>query len=163
MVRPILSLIALLATVVYTQPASAGPYADDLAKCFIQSSSSDDKTIFVQWMFGEMTLHPSVQSMSSVTDEQRNSLTQKAADYYQRLIFKDCRQQTIDALKYEGFAAMAFGGQTLGAVATREMMSNPKTQAGLAALNASLDKQKMVELLKDAGLPVPATLTQPAK
>lgn len=163
MVRPILGLIALIATVVCTQPASAGPYADDLAKCFVQSSTSHDKTVFVQWLFAEISLHPSLQSMSSVTDQQRNSITKEASDYYQRLMFKDCRQQTVAALKYEGVTALLLGFRALGGAAMREMMSNPKTRAGLAAFNTSLDKQKMAELLKDAGLPVPAASTQPTK
>lgn len=158
-----LGLIAVLGAMFYSQTASAGPYADDLAKCFVKSSTTNDKIIFSQWMFAELALHPSIRSMSSVTDEQRKGLTKSSSDYYQRLLFQDCRQQTIDALKYEGATAIIYGSQILGQVAMRDMMSNPETRAGLADLTKTLDKQKMADLLKDAGLPVPASLTQPAK
>lgn len=163
MVRFILSLIALVATAVYAQRASAGPYADDLAKCFVQSSSVDDKTLFVEWMFAELSLNPSVAPLTSITDEQRAAFTRKSADYYQRLLFKDCRQQAIDGLKYEGPTAMVAGFRIIGEVAVRELMNNPKTRAGLATLNASLDKEKLVELFKAAGLAAPAGTAQPAK
>ena len=161
--RFILSLIALVATAVYAERALAGPYANDLAKCFVQSSSSDDKTQFVDWMFAELSLNPSVAPFSSITDEQRAAFTRKSADYYQRLLFKDCRQQSIDALKYEGPTALVAGFRLIGEVAVRELMNNPKTRAGMAALSASVDKGKLVELLKEAGLPAPAGTVQPAK
>jgi hypothetical protein len=163
MVRLGLSAIALLATAVYAPEALAGPYANDIAKCFVQSSSIDDKTVFVKWMFAELSLNPSVQSLSSITDEQRDALTRKAVEYYQRLLFVDCRQPTVDALKYEGPGALVFGFSIIGQVAARELMNNPKTQAGMAAMSAAVDKEKLAELLKDAGLPAPAGTAQPTK
>ncbi|SDT14965.1 hypothetical protein [Bradyrhizobium canariense] len=112
----------------------------------------------------ELSLNPSVQPLSSITDEQRDALTRQSVEYYRRLLFTDCRQQTIDALKYEGPVAMTSGFQTIGAVAARELMSHPKTQAGMKALTAAIDKGKMAELYKDAGLPTPGFETvQPAK
>ncbi|MEO6842372.1 MAG: hypothetical protein ABI192_16625 [Bradyrhizobium sp.] len=80
------------------------------------------------------------------------------------LLFKDCRQQTIDALKYEGPTALVYGFQTIGSVAARELMSHPKTQAGMKAVTAAIDKAKMAELYRDAGMAAPAPETvQPAK
>jgi hypothetical protein len=162
-VRFALSLIALVAATICAQRAWAGPYADDLAKCFVQSSSVDDKTLFVEWMFAELSLNPSVAPLTSLTDAQRVAFTQKSADYYQRLMFKDCRQQMIDGLKYEGPAAMTAGFRIIGQVAVREMMSNPKTQAGMAALTKSLNKEKLVELYKEAGLTAPNSIAQPTQ
>jgi hypothetical protein len=162
-VRFFLSLIALVGAAVYAQPASAGPYADDLAKCFVQSSSIDDKTLFIEWMFAELSLNPAVAPLTSITDEQRAVFTRKSADYYQRLLYKDCRHQVIDGLKYEGPSAMAAGFRIIGQVAVREMMNNPNTRAGMAALTASLDKEKLVELYKEAGLAAPAAAALPAK
>src|SRR6201999_1820595 len=135
-------LIILVGATFYVPYASAGPYANDLAKCFVQSSSTDDKTHFVDWMFAELSLNPSVAPLSSVTDEQRDAFTRKSADYYQRLLFKDCRQQSVDALKYEGTAALVTGFQIMGEVAVRELMNNAKTRAGMATLSASVDKNK---------------------
>ena len=163
MVRFVFSLITLAATAVYSQGASAGPYSNDLAKCFVQSSSLDDKTVFVEWMFAELALNPSVAPLSSITEEQRDTFTQKSVDYYQRLLFKDCRQQSIDALKYEGSTALIFGFETIGQVAARELMNNPKTRAGMAALERNVDKKKLVELFQEAGVAPPAGTTQSAK
>jgi len=47
-------------------PAVAGPYSDDLAKCLVRSTTPEDKTLLVQWMFATMALqrelfaHPDV-------------------------------------------------------------------------------------------------------
>ena len=58
---------------------------------------------------------------------------------------------------------MVSGFRTIGQVAVREQMNNPKTRAGMATLTASLDKEKLVELYKEAGLAAPAGTALPAK
>lgn len=162
MVRAALfGLVVLISMASYAERASAGPYSDDLAKCWVQHSSTDDKILFTRWMFAELSLNPALQSMTSITDDQRDALSRAASNYYQRLMFTDCRQQLVDALKYEGPTAIIFASKTLGGVATREMMNNPKTMAGLASLNTNFDKQKMANLLKEAGL-TPATGLTPS-
>ena len=40
------------------QNASAGVFADELSKCLVKSSSTDDRVLLVQWMFGALSLHP---------------------------------------------------------------------------------------------------------
>jgi hypothetical protein len=160
-VRALLGLVILLSQIIFAEQASAGPYSDDVAKCWVQHSSVDDKILFTKWMFAELVLNPALQSMASITDDQRATLTRDVSDYYQRLLFTDCRREMVDALKYEGSTAIIFASQTIGGVATREIMNNPKTTAGMATLGSNIDKQKMADLLKEAGLPQP--LVQPAK
>jgi hypothetical protein len=132
--------------------ALAGPYSDDLAKCFVRSTSDSDKMVFGQWMFAALSLNPSLSPMMSITQQQRDDLNHKATDYYQRLMFSDCRQQTVDALKYEGATAIGFSFQILGQVAARSLMSEPHAQEGMKVMRQNIDKEKLTALLKDAGL-----------
>src|SRR5262249_38877401 len=114
-------------------------------------------------MFAELSLNPAVAPLTAIADEQRATFTRKSADYYQRLLFKDCRQQVLDGLKYEGPPAMVAGFRMIGQVAVREMMNNPNTRAGMASLTASLDKEKLVALYKEAGVTAPAAAAPPAQ
>ena len=76
-------------------------------------------------------------------------LRQFPLEYYQRLLFADCRKPTVDALKYEGAGALVFGFSIIGQVAARELMNNPKTQAGMAAMSAAVDKEKLADKIED--------------
>jgi hypothetical protein len=154
--------IALAAASLHISQASAGPYSDDVVRCFMKSSSAEDKTLFMQWSFAELSLNPSVQALSAVTDEQRAAFTKQLVKYYERLLFTDCRQQAIDAVKFEGPTAVTPAFSMVGQVATRELLSDPKTRAGMKALIAGIDKQKLVEIY-GAGSAMPAPDAQAAK
>ncbi len=149
-------------------PAVAGVYTDDLSKCLVKASGSEGQATLVQWIFSSLALNPVVKPLSAVTDAQRDALNRKTADLYQRLLFADCRTETVAALKYEGAHALEAGFEVLGQVATRGLMTDPSTASGLAAYSTYLDKAKMVELFKEAGLtaqnpPAAASAQTPAQ
>src|SRR5262249_28277691 len=59
---------AFAAALALARSATAGPYADDMAKCFVAATTSQDKTTLVQWMFAASSLHPAVKAMTTVSD-----------------------------------------------------------------------------------------------
>lgn len=136
--------------------ASAGLYSDDLARCLVAKSSDADKITLMQWMFSAMTAHPAVQSMTNITATQREAFTKKGADLFQRLMFVDCRTETVGALKNEGSPAIEAGFQVLGQVAARGLMSDPAVAAQMGSVAKAMDASKLAALAKEAG-------TQPAK
>jgi hypothetical protein len=134
--------------------AYAGPYTDDLSKCVVKATTPDDQIVFMQWMFSALTLHPAVSNLTSMTPEQRAAFQKKAADLFVRLLTVDCRQQALDAAKYEGGTAIATSFQLFGGAAMRGLTSNPEVAAGMQGLGASLQhNEKWLALLHDAGLP----------
>ena len=134
--------------------AHAGVYTDDLSKCLVKSSDNNDRVTLVQWMFAALTLHPSVQSLASVNAEQRSTVNKKMASIFVRLLAENCRKETIDALKYEGPAALGVSFQVLGQVAGRDLMTEQHVANGMGELEADLGgDEKLKSLLKDAGVP----------
>jgi len=121
-----LLLTAAMTAFFFSQPASAGVFTDEFAKCLVSSSSQDDQTQLAQWIFSAMTVHPSIQSMSKVTAEERAKVDAKTADLFVRLITKDCKSQSINALKNEGDSAMEAAFSVLGQVAMRRLMGDPQ-------------------------------------
>ncbi len=138
-----------------TTCASAGIYSDEMAKCLVKSSTADDQTLLVQWIFSAMAAHPAVKPMTNVTAEQQTDFNRKVADLAQRLTIVDCHKETVDALKYEGPASFEQSFSILGQVAMRGMMSNPLVATDLGALSGFMDRTKIEALAKEAGLPVP--------
>ena len=138
-------------------PAYAGPYADEFSKCLVKSTTADDQIVFMQWMFSAIALHPAVSNLSSITPEQREVFNKNTAKLFVRLMATDCRQQTIDALKYEGTTAIQPAFQLFGQAAMRGLMTNASVAAGLQGIASDFaHDEKWIALFRDAGISVPA-------
>ena len=129
------------------QPALAGPYGDDMAKCLVASTTADDKTALVQWMFATSTLHPAVKAMSTVTDPQRQALNKRFADIAQTLLTKTCLTQSRDAIRYEGLGTIEASFTILGQVAGRALFADPAVAAGMKDLEKYFDAKRVQEVL----------------
>ena len=68
--------LTLVAAAALSSTVWAGPYADDLSKCLVKSTSAEDKSTLVQWMFAMSSLHPDVKKLSTVTPAKRTELNQ---------------------------------------------------------------------------------------
>lgn len=146
---------AVLFVALTAPAASAGIYTDDLSRCLVSSSSDADKTTLVRWMFALITLNPAVQSLSSVTDAQRQAFDKQGAELMQRLVLTDCHSQTVAAVKYEGAGAFQASFQVLGQVAAGGLMSHPAVQAGMQGLTKYIDEDKWKAVAKEAGVSDP--------
>lgn len=141
-------LILSLALVLVTTSAQAGPYADDLTKCLVKSTTSDDKSLLVQWIFSMMALHPQVGRLAAVSDAQRTELNKGTALLFQNLLTKTCLTETRQALKYEGGATIQTSFGALGQVAAREIFANPQVEAGMSELGKYVDKKSFESALQ---------------
>jgi hypothetical protein len=82
--------------------AAAGPYGDDLAKCLVESTTHDDRTALVRWMFAAIAAHPAVASIAKVTPEVMEGANKSASALFMRLLTESCKEKAQKALKYEG-------------------------------------------------------------
>jgi hypothetical protein len=138
-----------------TSAAQAGIYGDDLSKCLILKSTDADKAGLVRWIYGVMSASPTVKDMTSMTAAQHKALNVLGASVFERLVFNECRAETIAALKYEGQGAFEAAFNTLGQVAMRGLMTDPAVSVEMSAFGANFSRDKWNVLAKEAGLPVP--------
>jgi hypothetical protein len=138
--------IAISLVVMSSGSAVAGPYADELAKCLVRSTTDADKNYLIKWMFASMALHPEVKSIASVTDAQRNELNKHAGKLFERLVAESCKAQTQDALRYEGPSTLEAGFQVLGQVAARGLFSDPAVAKGMSDFGKHIDNQRLEKL-----------------
>ena len=129
---------------VVNMPAYAGVYSDDLTKCIIETSTTQDRIEFVKWMFASMAKHPAVQSMSSVSEEQTEDANKKIAELFMKLLTVTCKEKAQKAIKYEGQIAIQTSFQVLGQVAAQEIFTDPNVASSLSGLEKYID----LELLK---------------
>lgn len=155
--RKRISILMFGAALLFGARAEAGVYADDLSKCLVKSASVDDHATLIRWMFGALSLHPALQSMTTITPEQRDTYNTQMAALYERLIYGDCHSEAVAGLKYEGTQALIAGFQVFGEVAARDLFSNPLVTQGLSGLAKHFNAAKSSALYKEAGVPEPST------
>jgi len=148
MKRSILAAVAV-ALLCTSRLAAAGPFADDMAKCLVNSTSAQDRTVLVRWIFSVITLHPDLSAMSSVTAKQREDLSKSAGALFQRLLVESCRSQTQAALQNEGQQTIQYAFQVLGQVASTGLFSDPHVAEGTKQLAKYLDEEKLKALKPD--------------
>lgn len=131
-------------------PAHAGLYADDLSRCLVEKTTADDKNMLVRWVISTTTLHPAVASLASMDAAVRSRINRDTARIFERLLTVSCLDQTRQAVRVEGAAAIQTGFQTLGQVAMSELFAHPDVAAALGELDSHIDADKLRSALDPA-------------
>ena len=139
--------VAVLASLLISISAKAGPYGDSLAKCLVSATTATEKTTLIRWIFATVALHPQVQAYTSFTQEQRDQLNKNTARVFERLLTDSCGKETLEAVKYEGANTIENAFSLLGQVAMRELFTDPKVAAGMEGFAKELDQEKLKKVL----------------
>jgi hypothetical protein len=143
MISRVLSVVLLCAST----SAVAGPFADDMAKCLVTSTSPAERTVLVKWIFSVITLHPDLATMSNISPKQRDDLSRDAGALFQRLLLESCKSQTQQALQNEGPQTIQYAFQVLGQAATVGMLTDSHVTSGAKDLAKYVDEQKIKQAL----------------
>ena len=130
-----------------TTAVYAGPYTDDLSKCILESTTPEDRTELVKWMFAAISVHPAVKQIASVSSAQIEEANKQTAALVVKLLTKTCNKQARAAIKYEGQISIQSSFQILGQVAAKEIFANKDVKAGLAGFGNNIDKKKLDDSL----------------
>ena len=144
--RLFLGIFALAVFLTTPNVSLAGPYADEMAKCLVNSTSEDDKYKLIQWIFAAFSHHPDVKKLSNITDKQATDLNKAIAELFTTLMTDRCKNETKDAIKYEGKTTIEKSFTVLGSVAARGLMSHPNVTKFTADIEKYLDAKKFEEI-----------------
>jgi hypothetical protein len=133
--------------------ASAGVYTDQLSKCLVDSTTTEDRTMLVKWLFTAASVHPAISSLSTVNAEDRDAANQVIADLFVKLLTESCRDMAKTALKFEGAVTIQQSFQVLGQVAGMELFANPQVAAVMADLDKHFDPAKLNALRDEVASP----------
>lgn len=145
---PRLVPLLLAAALALPGASQAGPFADELSKCLVRSSTPADKAVLVRWMFSMMALHPEVSQLATVQPARRKELNQQMAALLQSLLTKSCNQEARAAFQHEGQGIFEASFNVLGQTAGRELFTDPGVAAGLAELGGFVDANALREALQ---------------
>ena len=137
---------SLLFGLAFSSSAHAGIYGDDMTRCLVAKTSTQDKTDLVRWIFVIAALHPDVKSIATVPEDQRTEANRAAGKLLERLLTDSCKSQVKEAIKYEGAGALQASFQVLGQVAMQELMTNPEVRNGFRDIAKYVDESKFKEL-----------------
>jgi hypothetical protein len=148
----IMSKKGLISAIILSQfigvaPAFSGPYADQLARCLIESTTATDRQQLVRWMFSAASKHPAVQELVKVSDTALEDANKSMGILISRLLTDSCKSQTIAALKFEGNSTIESSFSVLGQVAGRELFSDPNVAQGMASIDKYIDSDAIQALI----------------
>lgn len=127
--------------------AHAGPYADDMAKCFVKSSTGPDKVAVGKWLVGGLTVHPEIRFMATLSEAQREEIDRATGALFQRLLFESCHAETQQAIKYEGPAVLQYAFQVLGQASMGELTTDASVKRATTGFTKYMDEQKVKNLI----------------
>ncbi|MEM6640038.1 MAG: hypothetical protein AAF610_09055 [Pseudomonadota bacterium] len=149
--NPLKILLTLLMFLSFVHTAKAGPFSDELSQCLVTSTTPEDRSVLVLWMFSAMSRHPDLPATAAVSDEQLATANRKVADLTTRLLTDTCRSQAIEAIEYEGMSTIEESFSVLGAVAGKEIFNAPEVGTAVAGMAEFLDEEKLGELAESLG------------
>jgi hypothetical protein len=127
--------------------AYAGPFTDEMAKCLVEKTSREDKTLVIQWVYASMSFHPGVQSLANVSDARGEALNEDTANLLVDLTTVRCKEETVKALQYEGANAMEMSFALLGEAAMADLMTDQNVQAYMNGLDKYIDEEAYAKAL----------------
>lgn len=144
-------------------PAQAGLYGDELSKCLVRSATDADRAQLMQWMMAAYAASDAAREIVTLDRAQHDRFNRVGAALFNRLILEDCRSESVAAIKYEGASAVEASFETLGKIAGRGLMTDPKVAAEMERFGTLFDQAKFAELGREAGIPQPKPTMPPPK
>ena len=141
-----LSFVAIAVLGMSASITQAGVYTDDMTKCLVESTSSEDRIALVRWMFAAMSQHPAVASFTNVKPEDIEKASATTGALFMRLLTETCVDSTKKAVKYEGLGAIQTSFGVLGQVATMDLFADANVMKVMAGLEKYTDSKKLAAL-----------------
>lgn len=143
--KKLLALSLVIATT-WSPLSTAGVYTDDLTKCIVAKTTTENRLTLVKWVFIAMSRHPAVSSLTKVTDADTATANEAIAALLTTLLTDTCGETSRNAIKYEGAAAIQSAFTVLGQVAMNDLMADPSVGTVLAGLEKFIDPKKFEAL-----------------
>ncbi len=136
--------------------ASAGVYADDLGKCLVSSTTKDDRSNLIRWLFVAAAQHPAVKPIAAISPAQQDASDKAVGTLIMKLLTDSCKTDAQKAIQYEGPVTIQIAFEVLGKVAGQELFSSPEVTENLKGLAKYIDADKLKALGTTPMNPAPA-------
>ena len=131
-----------------TRPVSRGPVYRRPVTLPCGGTSDAERVDLVRWIVAAITVHPGVKGMTGISDDRRTAETKQAAGLFADLLTVPCREEALDAFKFEGEVAFSAAFEVLGQVAMQTLISDPPVAAEMTKLGDHLDDNQLKSLFE---------------
>lgn len=137
-------VVIIIGSTITASSAVAGPATDSLIACMSDNTTGKDRKDLARWIFVGMSFHPEIQSLSSVTETDRDQLDRRMAAIVTRLLIENCQVQVKLAMeKEEGEAPLKSAFSVMGQLAMQELMANPAVNSAFTRFVKYVDTEKL--------------------
>lgn len=124
--------------------ASASTATDELSRCLVKATTTEDKTAVLQWTFVALSTHPELKAFTNVSDAQKEQLDKNFAAVVQRILIEQCSTEAKAVIKADGVDGIGASFQELGKITGEEILSNPEIKAQLKGVLKYVDLNKLI-------------------
>ncbi|MDQ7990671.1 MAG: hypothetical protein REI09_13635 [Candidatus Dactylopiibacterium sp.] len=143
--RRTLSAAALLALGLHALPAHAGPAAEALGQCFVESTSSAERETISRWLFIVLAQQPEVKDLATVPASARDATDRAMAQLVERLVTDVCKEPARTALSQEGPRALKQSVEIFAQSAARRTFSEPAVASAINGFTRHLDMTRLLQ------------------
>ena len=143
-----LASLLLCCFFLWTKPASAGVYTDDLSKCLVAKSTPEEKTLLMTWLFAAIALNPKLAPMVNMTAKERDKINSDTGKLFEKMLTDTCKPEAKLAIKNDGTSAIVAGFNVFGEVGVRELYSEPLVAEEMDKLHKYLEMEKFKVLFE---------------
>ena len=145
-----ISYLFLIFVVIFSNKVSAGPFTDNLTRCILVSTSDDDYTKLVNWIFRVVAEHPDIKSdVGDVYSKNQKIMADvNLAEVFTKLLTRECRTESIQAFKYEQDIALFESFKMLGEISMQKMMEDPAVSKSVEEFTKYMDEKAIEELFE---------------
>jgi hypothetical protein len=140
----VLAAVLISCSTITASSAIAGQATDALITCMSDNTTGKDRKDLARWIFVGMSVHPEIQSLSNVTETDRDQLDRIMATIVTRLMTENCQVQAKLAMEKEGGEAPLYSAfSVMGKLAMQELMANPEVKSAFSRFAKYLDMDKL--------------------
>ncbi|MAM87844.1 MAG: hypothetical protein CME36_11120 [unclassified Hahellaceae] len=141
----LLKITAFALVSILSLPAYSQDNTQVFANCLADSLNGKERKELAKWIYLSMSVHPTLQSYSKSSDEDREQIDQRIGELVTRLLTENCPSELRAANKTDSLAIQR-GFEFVGQVAMQEIMTNKATAEALAGYARYIDQEKIAAI-----------------
>lgn len=131
----------------FVSPAYSGEYANALSQCLTANTTEEDKGIMARWVYSTLSQHPSISSMSTITQEASLAANREMAQLIETFMYSKCKAQVKSAVQNEGPKAIELSIRTYAETTGEDILRDPSITNNVTNLAKHMDLMKLFQAL----------------
>jgi hypothetical protein len=143
-IRPILTAFTL-GLALHALPAAAGPQAEALGQCFVNSTTAAESETISRWLFIVLAQQPAVRDLASIPEASQQETDLAMAKLVERMVTSACSQPAQQAFLQEGQGALTQSLQIFAQAAARKTFAEPAVASAANGFTRHINMARIIQ------------------